>query len=601
MVPRSVARSRSSLAVSFLARGAFGALAPACVSDTSGGEREPLGEESSELTKAERMTRYGKIKDAVTKRGILGRGYMLAGIAMAETNLAHCWSEATWACQGPNSADCSGGPVIAGASDGPCSAKQGGLGMFQFDAGTFSDTLAKYGSDVLLIDGNVGHAIDYVIHMVKISAYTTNAETDAKAKQWINDFDVGNATLRDQWIKTVTHYYNGCAPSYSCWSSRYKHYNDSLSSVLGEAPVPFWAVDQPKPPKGNLDAASCDAVTGWAQDPDEPAKAIAAHVYFGGPAGASGAVGVPLTASVARPDLCGPLGSCNHGFAMLSPLSLHDGKAHPVHAYGIDSKGGANAELGGSPKSFTCPATLPAGVRRWVTNGASFDAWAFDAFEQILPATDAAIDAIAEGPNQPKSPALVRADGAPEVWLLDDGWKRHVPSPEVLSAWHLDGVTIAVKTKAEVDPIPKGPDVRPRPVLVKRTAGQVYVLDAPFPGAAGAGGAAGSAGAAGAAGAGTSGKAGAAGTTGTAGQAGASTGGAAGASGKPGGAGGGGGGGAAGTATGASGDLEVSGGDGVDESSGCSVPGAPARPAGSGLFVILAAGLAALRRRRPRN
>jgi uncharacterized protein with LGFP repeats len=45
---------------------------------------------------------------------------------------------------------------------------------------------------------------------------------------------VNNATLRDQWIKTVTRYYNGCLPGWSCWSSRYAHYNDSLSQVLSD-------------------------------------------------------------------------------------------------------------------------------------------------------------------------------------------------------------------------------------------------------------------------------------------------------------------------------------------------------------------------------
>ena len=44
------------------------------------------------------------------------------------------------------------------------------------------------------------------------------------------------------------------------------------------------------PPHGYLDAAGCDLIHGWAQDPDAPATSIAVHVYFGGPAGASGAV-----------------------------------------------------------------------------------------------------------------------------------------------------------------------------------------------------------------------------------------------------------------------------------------------------------------------
>ena len=216
--------------------------ASACGSDaTPGGDLHPrVGQTEEALTKAERVVRYGKIRDACTSSGINGRGYLLAGIAMDETNLCMCWSEATWACKGPNSPDCGGGPVIAGSADGPCSSQQGGLGMFQFDAGTYSDTLSKYGSDVLTISGQVSHAIDYVVHMVKISKYTTNAETDAKAKQWVNDFNINNATLRDEWIKTVVTYYNGCPEGASCWASRYQTYNSGLQQVVDETGLPFW-------------------------------------------------------------------------------------------------------------------------------------------------------------------------------------------------------------------------------------------------------------------------------------------------------------------------------------------------------------------------
>ena len=34
-----------------------------------------------------------------------------------------------------------GGPIIAGGADGPCADMQGGLGMFQFDAGTYQQTV----------------------------------------------------------------------------------------------------------------------------------------------------------------------------------------------------------------------------------------------------------------------------------------------------------------------------------------------------------------------------------------------------------------------------------------------------------------------------
>ena len=97
----------------------------------------PLG---VRLSTAAKQPRYAQIRDAARARG-MANAFLLAGIANDETGLAMCWSEATWACQGPSSPDCGGGPVIAGAADGPCSAQQGGLGMFQFDAGTFSDTI----------------------------------------------------------------------------------------------------------------------------------------------------------------------------------------------------------------------------------------------------------------------------------------------------------------------------------------------------------------------------------------------------------------------------------------------------------------------------
>jgi hypothetical protein len=132
-----------------------------CVADVDGmamgnGE-EPAG--VTQIFAVNKNPRYAAIKNAATARG-MRNAYLLAGIANDETNLAMCWSEATWACQGPASPDCGGGPIIAGAADGPCSARQGGLGMFQFDAGTYNETLARYGNAVLTIDGQIGAAID---------------------------------------------------------------------------------------------------------------------------------------------------------------------------------------------------------------------------------------------------------------------------------------------------------------------------------------------------------------------------------------------------------------------------------------------------------
>nr|MDQ3034807.1 MopE-related protein [Myxococcota bacterium] len=197
-----------------------------------------VGLASADLTAAQRRVRAGQIRDAAFGAG-MEQGWMLAGIADAETRMSHCWSELTWACMGPNSADCGGGPVVAGAGDGPCSIRQGGLGMFQFDAGTFDDTLRREGTRILSIAGNTQAAVDFVASMVIRSAYVPGVETRAQAIAWMNGVRVGNGRW-DAWIRTVTHYYNGCAPSYSCFSSRYAHYRDNTSGVYNEMGAAFW-------------------------------------------------------------------------------------------------------------------------------------------------------------------------------------------------------------------------------------------------------------------------------------------------------------------------------------------------------------------------
>nr|HEX4318274.1 hypothetical protein [Kofleriaceae bacterium] len=201
----------------------------------------PAGATHPALSSSAKLPRYTGIRDAASAAGV-SNAYLLAGIANDETGLAMCWSEATWACQGPSSPDCGGGPVIAGAADGPCSDDQGGLGMFQFDAGTFTDTLNKYGQSVLTVAGQTQAAIDYAVWMVKVSDFTTNAETDDKARAWINNFDPNNAQLVDQWISTVVEYYNGCQPGWSCWDARYQTYSQGFQLAISEpGGLGFWS------------------------------------------------------------------------------------------------------------------------------------------------------------------------------------------------------------------------------------------------------------------------------------------------------------------------------------------------------------------------
>jgi len=106
-------------------------------------------------------------------------------------------------------------------------------------------------------------------------------------------------------------------------------------------------------PKGAFDSADCDHLRGWAQDPDAPTAALDVHLYFDGEPG-SGAKMLAVKANLSRPDLCGPLGSCEHAFDVPLPAELRDGKPHNVFAFAIDTAGGTNPKLDGSPRSLTC-------------------------------------------------------------------------------------------------------------------------------------------------------------------------------------------------------------------------------------------------------
>jgi hypothetical protein len=194
---------------------------------------------ASSLTSSGRRTRAEAIRVAALGRGIR-TGFLLAGIADAETQMSQCWSELTWACRGPSSPDCGGGPTVAGAGDGPCFLREGGIGMFQFDAGNFDATLRREGNRILTIAGNTQAAVDFVIRMVMDSAYISGVSTYAQAIDWINAVRVDNDRFRP-WIQTVTHYYNGCQPGFSCYAQRYAHYRDHAVGIWNEmGGAAFW-------------------------------------------------------------------------------------------------------------------------------------------------------------------------------------------------------------------------------------------------------------------------------------------------------------------------------------------------------------------------
>lgn len=239
-------------------------------------------------------------------------------------------------------------------------------------------------------------------------------------------------------------------------------------------------------PIGSFDGASCDGLAGWAQDPDEPDKAIDVHLYFGGPAGTPGVPAAPINANVYRDDLCTAIGSCAHGFVSLTPLSLEDGQPRDVYAYGIDSMGGPNPALGATPKTLQCPPAA-AGVRRRIADVPTFDTWAFSSFWDLLPLGSAEADALADGPDLPSAPELVKPDdGTDAFWLVDGGLRRPVTAA-VAATWRFDLGAAKATPKTDIDALLEGPAVRPRPVLFVR--GGLYLVDDPLPEGQGSAGA----------------------------------------------------------------------------------------------------------------
>ncbi len=243
-------------------------------------------------------------------------------------------------------------------------------------------------------------------------------------------------------------------------------------------------IDRRHAPTGHLDSANCDGFGGWVYDADTPGDAVEVHIAFDG-AGYDNAQ-IVVASDKPRADLCGPLGSCNHGFAVPMPVSMRNSAAHSVAVFGKDTQGQGPAEISGSPQSFTCDppsiALSPSqGVLRPVASMEVFEAWRFSMLWDVAQYPDKALVDYSIDEDIPDKPQLVRSDdGAAPVWLLDGQVLRHVPSPEALAAWRFDSGLIATQKAAEVQAWRKGADLRAAPFLLKGSGSSIYVLDSWF-------------------------------------------------------------------------------------------------------------------------
>ena len=176
------------------------------------------GETSQPLSGAVRRERATLIRDSAAEMG-LHNAALLGGIAISETNLAHCWEEAQFACMGPASPSCNGGPIIAGAADGPCADMQGGLGMFQFDAGTYAQTVSTYTDAILTIEGNTAQAVAFVQSKAKLDIPEVTDWMSGMA--WLDSIPlVAGEPLTEQWSHLMACRYIGCCSTSATCESR---------------------------------------------------------------------------------------------------------------------------------------------------------------------------------------------------------------------------------------------------------------------------------------------------------------------------------------------------------------------------------------------
>ena len=231
-------------------------------------------------------------------------------------------------------------------------------------------------------------------------------------------------------------------------------------------------------PQGFLDATDCHGIAGWTQDLDAPTEPNDV-VVSDGPYVAGNGRSWRASAATSRPDLCGPLGSCDHGFTETLPRAVLDGQEHSMHAYGVDKSTGGLTELRNSPRALSCPATFPKSVRRHIADPASFASFRFSAFMDQTQVTDATLAGIPEGPLFPEVLAVVKAASSPALYVVDGTCRRHIPNPDALAAWHILGGDVKVITDADLAKLTEGPELPARPLLVQGSGAAVYILDAP--------------------------------------------------------------------------------------------------------------------------
>ncbi|RJO61578.1 hypothetical protein C4544_02490 [candidate division WS5 bacterium] len=114
---------------------------------------------------------------------------------------------------------------------------------------------------------------------------------------------------------------------------------------------------------GNFEGASCTSISGWALDMTDEEYQTKIHIYEGTSSAVDWTRPVTndssLDANLSRPDVAAAfdITNENHGFSLVTPASLKDGKDHWIWTYAF-TKGGSPYSLG-APKMINCPVEPP--------------------------------------------------------------------------------------------------------------------------------------------------------------------------------------------------------------------------------------------------
>ena len=223
-----------------------GAVAAACgPASPEAGDDLDVGHAEQQITSALMTARSNAIKSVHSTHPTINNPLLFAGIAYTETQMAHCQSEynnqvSTYVCSGPYSADC-GGAVTAGYWDGACSIEQGGLGMWQFDEGTYTQTINKWTTsgywngqthDVLDVEDSISAAIDFILFKAWYSDRTPYFSSYQAMYDWINGIRPidGNGDY-ETWLGFLAYNYNGQPWGSSGWSTTKEKYRSHTRAV----------------------------------------------------------------------------------------------------------------------------------------------------------------------------------------------------------------------------------------------------------------------------------------------------------------------------------------------------------------------------------